>query len=102
MKVLKAMAVVGALVASSALAHESGGRATGTIEGVTADRIVVRTSDGHEVAYAVTPATRFLKGDKQVRLEDVRVGQRAVVHGKRAGDAMQAVQVKIGAEAAPK
>lgn len=63
---------------------------------------MVRTSDGHEVAYAVTPATRFLEGDKQVRLEDVRVGQRAVVHGKRAGDAMQAVQVRIGAEAAPK
>ncbi len=93
---LKVLALATALFAAPAVAHEKGDRAMGIVESVTPERIVVKTADGHSVAFTVTQDTRFLRGEKPARSEDVRVGQRAVVHGKRAGEALQATQVKLG------
>jgi hypothetical protein len=98
----KVVAVVAMLVAAPALAHEKGGRAMGVIENITPDRIVVRTSDGHSATFSVTGETRFTQGDKSARPEDARVGQRAVVHGKRDGGTLQAVEVKLGASPRPR
>lgn len=89
------LAVVAALAAAPALAHESAERAMGVVESVTPDRIVIKAEDGHAVPFAVTAETRFFRGDKPARPEDVQVGQRAVVHGKKAGDGVQAVRVKL-------
>jgi len=85
-----------------ARAHEKGDRAMGVVESVTAEKIVVKAADGHSVAFTVTPETRFFRDDKPARPEDVRVGQRAVVHGRRAGERVEAVRVKLGATRAPK
>jgi hypothetical protein len=85
-----------------ALAHEKGGNASGTVESIAADRIVVKTSDGHAVAFAVTKETRFLRGARPTRADDVRVGERVVVHGSRNGDGLSASEVKLGFEPAPK
>jgi hypothetical protein len=97
---VKVVALVAALVAAPVAAHEKGDRAMGIVESVTPERIVVKTADGHSVAFTITQDTRFFRGEKAARSEDVRVGQRAAVHGKRAGEALQATQVKLGA--APK
>ena len=95
-RTLKVLAVVAALSATAALAHEKGGdRAMGVVESVTADRIVITATDGHAVAFKVSPETRFLVGQKAVGAQDVRAGQRAVVHGKRTGDTVTAVRVKL-------
>lgn len=93
-------AVLAALAAAPAIAHEKGGRAMGIVESVTPERIVVRTSDGHEVPFAVTNETRFFTGEKPARAEDVRAGRRVVVHGKRDGEVLRALQVKLGAQPA--
>lgn len=84
-----------ALLAAPAHAHEKGGRAMGTVESVTPDRIVIRASDGHAVSFSVTPDTRFFIGDKAARLEDARPGVRAVVRGRGSGDALTASRVKL-------
>lgn len=98
----KIAAVLATLLAGPAIAHEKGGRAMGTVESATPQRIVVRTSDGHDVPFAVTQETRFFKGEKPAHAEDVRVGQRVVVHGKRDGEALRALQVKLGTESTKK
>jgi hypothetical protein len=59
-------------------------------------------SDGHEVPFAVTPETRFVPGGKRARAEDVKVGDRAVVHGERVAGSLEAVEVKLGAASAEK
>ena len=41
------------------------------------------------------PETRFWVGEQTVGAQDVRAGQRAVVHGKRSGDRLIAVRVKL-------
>jgi hypothetical protein len=91
--------LIAVLVATPAAGHEKGDRAMGVVESVTAERIVVETADGHPVAFTITKDTRFFRGDEPVRLEDVKAGQRAVVHGKRLDEELQAVQVKVGASA---
>jgi hypothetical protein len=89
--------VVALLAASPSGAHEQGDRAMGVVESVTPDRIVIKAADGHSVAFTVTPDTRFFQGNEPARPEDVRAGQRAVVHGKREGERLQAERVKLGA-----
>lgn len=99
---MKAFAMIATLVAGTALAHEKGGRAIGVVESVTPEQMVVRTADGHPVAFSVTGETRFVIGNKPARPEDVRMGRRVVVHGKRVGEALQAVEVKLGPSPLPK
>ncbi len=101
-RTLKGFAVFAALVAGPAVAHEKGDRAMGVVATIAPERIVVRTSDGHEVPFAVTKETRFLRGEKPAHAEDIRVGERAVVRGQRDGEALRAIQVKLGAEPARK
>jgi intein/homing endonuclease len=101
-RIIAALVLTLALGTPPARAHEKGDRQRGVVESVAPERIVVKTSDGHEVAFKVTPETRFLRGEERVGVEDVRVGQRAVVQGKRAGETLEAVQVKLGAAPSPK
>jgi hypothetical protein len=99
---MAALALAAGLAAAPARAHEQGGRAMGVVESVGPDRIVVKASDGHPVAFTLTPATRFFVGETPARREDVRVGQRAVVQGKKAGDGLEAVRVRLAAPASPR
>lgn len=95
--------VVAVMSATPALAHEKGGdRAMGVVESVSATQIVIKTSDGHPVAFAVTKETRISRANEPVLIADVKPGQRAVVHGKRVGEQLQAVEVKLGEPATPK
>jgi hypothetical protein len=91
---------LGLLLASLAaagpvVAHEQGDRAMGIVASLDADRIVIKAADGHTVEFAVTPETIFVRGERPTRREDVRIGERAVVHGKRRGDSLGAVRVKL-------
>ena len=83
-------------VAAPAEAHEKGDRAMGVVASVTTDQIVIKTADGHPVTFRITPETLFLRGESPARHQDVRAGERAVVHGKRVGEALQATRVKLG------
>src|SRR6266498_5398564 len=98
----KVVTLVAALAAAPATAHEKGGRVMAVVESVTTERLVVKASDGHPVEFAVTKETRFSRGERPARADDVRVGDRVVVHGKRAGERLEAVSVKLGAPAAAK
>ena len=90
------LAAFAALAARPAVAHERGNRAMGVVASVTTDRIVIKTADGHPVTFSVTAETLFFRGESPARPKDVRAGERAVVHGKRVGEALQAVRVKLG------
>lgn len=92
---VKVLAVAAAVVAWPAFAHEKGDRAMGTVESITPDQIVIKASDGHTVSFAVVPETRFWVGDKTAEAPDVRAGERAVVIGKRAGEKLIALRVKL-------
>ena len=84
---MKVVALVAALVAAPAAAHEKGDRAMGVVESVSAERIVVKTADGHPVAFTITQETRFFRGESRRGREDVRSrGSAPSFTGKRAGE----------------
>jgi hypothetical protein len=95
-RMLRILTLVSAFAASPAVAHEKVDRAMGVVESVTAERIVIKGTDGHPVAFTVTADTKLFRGEKPARLEDVQVGERVVVNGRRAGEEFQAVRVKLG------
>jgi hypothetical protein len=98
----KTAALLLTFAAAPALAHEHADRAMGVVESVSADRIVIKATDGHPVSFTVTAETVLVRGDKPARLQDVRVGERAVVQGKRLGEEITAVRVNLGPESARK
>ena len=101
-RMLRILALVSAFAASPAVAHEKVDRAKGVVESVAAERIVIKGTDGHPMAFTITPDTRLFRGEKTARIEDVQVGERVVVNGRRAGEEFQAVRVKLGPAKASK
>ncbi len=96
--VLAAVAAMAAV--TSARAHEGGVDVRGVVKAVTPQRIEVATAK--EVrAFAITPATEFVKGGAPARREDVRPGDRVVVHGRERTGRTEAVLVKIGTPPPP-
>jgi hypothetical protein len=74
----------------------------GVVESVTTKQLVIKATDAHSMAIAITEDTLFVRGENPVRADDVQVGERAVVQVKRSGEVAQAVRVKLGAAPARK
>lgn len=98
---LAALAAVVAMAAGTAArAHQGGVDVRGVVRAVAPDRVEVATAK--EVrAFAITPATEFVKGGAPARREDVRPGDRVVVHGRERAGRTEAVRVEIGAPRPP-
>jgi hypothetical protein len=96
MKFVKRVVVIGALVAPALGAgHEGGLDARGTIKTIGADEVVLSTAQGKDQAYALGPDTKFRRGAAPARREDVRAGERAVVHARREGDKLHATEIRL-------
>lgn len=88
--------LAGALAAPAlGLAHGGGMHAKGTVHEITSDRIVVTSPDGRDLTFTLAPDTMFERGKTHARREDVKIGERVVVHGKHAGDREVAAVVKL-------
>jgi hypothetical protein len=95
------LAAVAAIAAGTAAwAHEGGIDVRGVVKAVTPERIEVTTAKDVR-AFAITPATEFVKGGAPARREDVRAGDRVVVHGRERAGRTEAVLVKIGTPPPP-
>jgi hypothetical protein len=88
--------LVAALTIRPAAAHESADRVMGIVERVTAQELVLKATDGHTVVFAITPETRFTDAGTPVPVEEIQPGRRVAVHGKKAGERIEAVWVKLG------
>ncbi len=93
-QVLFAIAAAAA-VATAARAHQGGVDVRGVVQAVAPDRIEVATANGLR-AFGLTSATEFVKAGAPGRREDVRPGDRVVVHGRARGGGLEAVRVEIG------
>jgi hypothetical protein len=94
------VAVFLGLAASPVLAHGGGPHLKGTISAIAPDQIIVKDADNHEWQAKITPQTRFIRSKAAGNLEDLHPGDRVVVHTRKMGDGLEAVEVRYGA--APK
>lgn len=96
MTFVKRVVVLGALVGPAlAAGHEGGLDARGTIKEVRADEVVLSTTQGKDQAYVLGPDTKFRRGAAPARREDIRAGERAVVHARRDGDKLHATEIRL-------
>lgn len=95
MKTMLSLAVAASLAAPVvALGHGSGVHARGTIKEITPDHVVL-TGNGADQVIAMGKDTAIVRGDRSVRIQDVRVGERAVVHARREGKALSATEIRL-------
>ena len=90
-------AIALALLPGLAVPHERGDRARGVVERIDEAALAVRASDGHVVTFETTPETRFVRAGVPVERADVQLGERVVVDGRRNGERLEAVRVRMGA-----
>ena len=95
---LMMVAFVG-LAASPLLAHGGGAHLKGTISAIASDQVTVKDADGHESEARITPQTRFMRAKAVGKRDDLHQGDRVVVHTRKKGGALEAVEVHYGATA---
>lgn len=85
------------------LAHEGHQhRLMGTIKSIGATQLVLVTTDAKtkqekEVNVALTPKTRFRRGDTTMQRDALKEGERAVVTVGDGKDPLKATEVRVGA-----
>lgn len=87
------------ILAVSAWAHGDEQHVMGTVSNVNGMNITVKTQDGSLTTVMVTSETKYLKASSMAKLEDVKVGDRVVIHAKKMGEILHATEVKIGVAA---
>ena len=92
---LRLVVVASVVWANAAHGHEGGTDARGTVSGIDAERITVRTEGGTDQAFTLTARTEFVKGQEPARRGDVKPGMRVVVHARRSGNQLEARLVRV-------
>ena len=87
--------LIAVLAAAPARAHEGGTDIRGEVVSADAQHVTVRSGDGHQLRYALTPQTRITVGGVVGRQADVAPGLRAVVHGKRVDGVVTATSIQL-------
>lgn len=90
------MAVFLGLAAPPLLAH-GGPHLKGMVSAIAPDQITVKDADNHEWQAKITPETRFIRSKAVGNREDLQQGDRVVVHTRKKGDGLEAVEVRYGA-----
>lgn len=78
-------------------AHGGFEHVLGTVTEATTTDITVKTTEGKTVTVTVDPKTQFTKAGATVTVQDVKPGDRVVIHAKKDGDKLTAQTVQIGA-----
>lgn len=93
--ILPASLLIAILAAAPARAHEGGTDIRGEVVSVDTQHVTVRSGDGHELRYSLTPRTRITVGGIVGKREDVTPGLRAVVHGTRVNGVVTATSIQL-------
>ena len=87
------------VVATFAWPHGDEIHVMGTVDKVDGTTITVTERNGNHTSVSVTDTTKILKGTEAAKLEDVKPGDRVVIHAKKVNNQLQATEVRIGAAA---
>src|SRR5437660_1396100 len=85
----------------AAQAHEGGHDARGRVTAVGPQQLTIKTSRGAET-FALTPGTEFVKEGEPATAQDLKEGDRVVVHAKKKAGKAEAIQVQMAPPAKKK
>jgi Cu/Ag efflux protein CusF len=84
------------VLASLAWAHGDEQHVMGAVTKVDGMNITVKAQDGSLKNVMVTSETKYVKAGSPAKLDDIKVGDRVIIHAKKMGDMLHATEVKIG------
>ena len=100
------MALVMALAVGTAFGHGNKVHVRGTVEKISADSVIVKTTDGKSVEVKIAASTVFLSRanneDKPAKAGDLVVGDLVVIHATPKNNTLEADQIKFSTPAAGK
>lgn len=96
MKRLVAISFLLLFAAALALCHGNEQHVIGVVSAVTQDSITVETLQKQTVTVKLGPETKFEKASGTATLNDVKAGERVVIHAVKDGDQLKAHTVRIG------
>jgi cytochrome c-type biogenesis protein CcmE len=102
LKTIKAALLATLLCSGAALAHEGhdhgkGQHVMGTVESVAADQLKVKSKEGKTVDVHVDDKTKYVNGDAEGKLDDLKTGAKVVVHGEpMKNGTLHATEVRFG------
>lgn len=79
-----------------AFAHGNEQHVLGTVAKIDGSSIIVKTTTGELKTVMIVTDTKFVKGASPAAQQDLKVGDRVVVHAKPEGGMLHATEVKIG------
>lgn len=68
----------------------------GTVTSISSNSITIQTTANASVTVAITSDTQFFKGNSASSAQELKVGDRVVIHAKKNGDKLEAHTVKFG------
>jgi hypothetical protein len=94
------LAVCALLILSTfVFAHGNEQHVRGTVAQIDAASIRVKTTDGEEKTVMIAPDTKFVRGTSPATPQDLKVGDRVVIHAKPERGMLHATEVQIGRSA---
>lgn len=88
---------LGATVAGVLFAHGGAEHVTGFVKAMDADSVTVETLKHEMVKVMLTPKTEVMKAKAKAGIQDLRVGDRVVIHAMKNTDGkLEAHEVAIG------
>ena len=89
------IAIVALILATLAFAHGNEQHVMGTVTKIDAGSITVKTTRGEMKTVMILASTKFVKGTSSAAQQDLKVGDRVVIHAKPEGDMLHGTEVKI-------
>ena len=77
-------------------AHEGGKHFMGTVKSLDADNMTIVTTTNETVTLRLLPTTKFIKSGQPASLQDLKAGERVVVHAKQKGTSWEGEEIRFG------
>lgn len=84
------------LMVGIAHAHNGMEHVMGTVVSMTDTSITVKTKDGKTQTVQVTSSTKFTQMDKPVTMQELKAGDRVVIHAAKKEGKLVAAEVAVG------
>lgn len=76
-------------------AHEGGKHFLGQVKSVDNDSLTIVTTTNETVTIKLVPTTKFVKSNQAASIQDLKAGERVVVHAKQKGTTWEAEEVHL-------
>ena len=87
------------LVATLVVAHGNQQHVMGTVAAISRNSITIKTTAGQLAEVSINDKTAFSRGGKKIDLNEIKIGDRVVIHALKQEHGLEATTVQVGAMA---